>query len=98
VSRTFQELFKKKFTPLEIMPRCSLRARGSPSRRPSGPGSAPEGLMPRREALQAGGSPSQAPPRMGSCPGGRPSLRARGSSEPEAAAGLDFRIIPGSAP
>ena len=39
------------FTPLEIMPRCSLRARGSLSRRPSGPGSAPEGLMPRREAL-----------------------------------------------
>jgi len=62
------------------MPRCSLRARGSPSRRPSGPGSAPEGLMPRREALWAGGSPSQ---RL---------------SEPEAAAGLDFRIIPGSAP
>ena len=44
----------------------------------------------------------QAPPRKGSCPGGRPSLRARGSSEPEAgpaaAAGLDFRIIPGSTP
>ena len=46
--------------------------------------------------------PGQAPPRKGSCPGGRPSLRARGSSEPEAgpaaAAGLDFRIIPGSTP
>ena len=46
--------------------------------------------------------PGQAPPRKGSCPGGRPSLRARGSSEPEAgpeaATGLDFRIIPGSAP
>ena len=27
--------------------------------------------------------PGQAPPRKGSCPGGRPSLRARGSSEPE---------------
>jgi hypothetical protein len=28
--------------------------------------------------------PGQVPPRKGSCPGGRPSLRARGSSEPEA--------------
>jgi len=27
-------------------------------------------------------------------PGQRPSLRARGSSEPEAVAGLHFRIIP----
>jgi len=35
--------------------------------------------------------PGQAPPRKGSCPGGRP-------SGPVAAAGLDFRIIPGSAP
>jgi len=35
--------------------------------------------------------PGQAPPRKGSCPGGRP-------SGPAAAAGLDFRIIPGSAP
>jgi len=53
-------------------------------------------------SLQAGGPPGQAPPRLparrvlqlgekGSCPGGR-------LSEPEAAAGLDFRIIPGSAP
>jgi len=39
------------FTPLEIMPRCSLRARGPLGRRLSEPGSAPEGLMPRREAL-----------------------------------------------
>jgi hypothetical protein len=35
--------------------------------------------------------PGQAPPRKGSCPGGRP-------SGPAAAAGLDFRTIPGSAP
>jgi len=33
----------------------------------------------------------QAPPRKGSCPRGRP-------SGPAAAAGLDFRIIPGSTP
>jgi len=53
-------------------------------------------------SLWAGGSPRQAPPRRGSCPGGRLSLRARGSpepeAEPEAAAGLGFIIIPGSAP
>ena len=35
--------------------------------------------------------PGQAPPQKGSCPGGRP-------SGPAAAAGLDFKIIPGSAP
>jgi len=51
----FSPVLPNAFTPLEIMPRCSLRARGSPSRRPSGLGFAPEGLMPRREAL----SPSQ---------------------------------------
>ena len=51
----FSPVLPNAFTPLEIMPRCSLRARGSPSRRPSGLGSAPEGLMPRREALWAGG-------------------------------------------
>jgi len=59
----FSPVLPNAFTPLEIMPRCSLRARLRPGR-----AHAPEG----------------------------------GSSKPEAgpaaATGLDFRIIPGSAP
>jgi len=77
---TYLLFYYLSFTPLEIIPRCSLRARGPLGRRLSEP-----------EALWAGGSPSQ-----------RLSLRGRSPSgaepEPEAAAGLGFRIIPGSAP